>query len=224
MSLVLVRPDGASMTFDATVSLTETRSVSLTEYPVEDGASISDAAVVLPPAFTLTGVVGYEGPISGRVDALSAGALGAAAGGVVGRQTVTLPPALTGRARLVAARAFIETCLGLPLTLIWRGRAWSDVFIQEITQDSGGTVYQPQISARQVRRVFAQTTRLPRRVRRSKPSLQQEQPTGVQPTPAATPAQAAQTDISLLATIADTKAVGDVLNRLGASFLTKRAP
>lgn len=225
MSLTLVRADGASMTFDATAGFSTTRTVSITEYPVEEGAAVSDNAQVLPPRFTIDGVVAFEGP-SGAPGALASAVAGAAAGAVLGGQVQSgvLPAALTGRARLVAAEAFLEACLGQPLTLIWRGRAWASVFIEELTEAAAGTVYRPQITIKQVRRVSAQTVRLQRQVRRSKPSLQQEQPTGVQPTPAATPAQAAQADISLLATAADTKAIGDGLNRWGLGFLTKRAP
>lgn len=225
MSLTLVRADGASITLDVTAGVSTARTVSLTEYAVEEGAAISDAAQVLPPRFTIDGVVAFEGPSASPgvvASAVGSAAAGAVLGGQV--QSGVLPATLTGRARLVAAEAFLEACLGQPLTLIWRGRAWPNVFIEELTEAAAGTVYRPQITIKQVRQVSAQTVRLQRQVRRSKPSLQQEQPTGVQPTPAATPAQVAQTDISLLATAADTKVGGDALNRLNLGFLTKRAP
>src|SRR5690606_32855999 len=102
---------------------------------------------------------------------------------------------------------------------------WESVLIEELViPEEGGSASQPQISLRQVRIVSSQTTRLPRQVRRTRPSRQDQTPTGVQPTPPVTVAEAARTDKSLLAAGADTEIGNRVLDRLGFGDLSRRTP
>lgn len=225
MSLTLLRANGSSLTFDAVPSLSRTHSVSVTENPVELGAAVSDHAQVLPPRFTVGALVSFEGPLGADTTALASSLAGAAAGATSGTQNQSVTAPLTGRARQDAAEAALVAMLGEPLTVVYRGRSWSNVLIEEVTlPEEGGTNLKPQITLRQIRIVSSQTVRLPRQVRRTKPSLQQEQPVGVQPTPPATPAQEVQATKSILATGADTELGSRLTDRLGVGWLSRRAP
>lgn len=225
MSLTILRANGASLTLDAVPSLSRTHSVTVTENPVELGAAVSDHAQVLPPRFTVAGVVSYEGPLGADTSARTSALAGAAAGAAAGTQNQSVTGAATGRARQDAAEAYLEAILGEPVTVVYRGRSWSNVVIEELTlPEEGGSNLKPQITLKQIRIVSSQTARLPRQVRRTKPSLQQEQPVGVQPTPAATPSETAQATKSILATGADTELGSRGLNFFGLGDLSRRAP
>jgi hypothetical protein len=222
MSLTILRANGSSLTLDAVPSLSRTHSVSVTENPVEAGAAVSDHAQVLPPRFTVAGVVSYEGPLGADNSTLASATAGAAAGAALGQQNQSVTGPLTGRARQNAAEAYLEAILGEPVTIVYRGRSWANIVIEELTlPEEGGTNLKPQITLKQITIVSSQTVRLPRQVRRTKPSLQQEQPVGVQPAPPATPSEASQATKSILATAADTQAGQKTTSFLGVGYLSR---
>lgn len=57
MSTSLIRPDGQTLTFDATPRVSWQKNVSITDHPIEDGSTVSDHAQQQPDRVTLTGVV-----------------------------------------------------------------------------------------------------------------------------------------------------------------------
>lgn len=225
MSLTILRANGSSLTLDATPALSRTHSVSVTENPVEQGAAVSDHAQVLPPRFTVGGVISYEGPLGSDSSTLASALAGAAAGAALGAQNQSVTAQATGRARQNAAEAYLEAILGEPVTIVYRGRSWSNIVIEELTLgEEGGSNLKPQITLKQIRIATSQTVRLPRQVRRTKPSLQQEQPIGVQPTAPATPSEQSQAGKSILASGADTQVGQKLTNPLGLGYLSKGAP
>ena len=72
MSLVIITQEtGAGIQFDVTLSENYGTNVETTEYPIEDGSSVSDHAYVRPAAFSIIAVVATSGVgVDGMVDTI----------------------------------------------------------------------------------------------------------------------------------------------------------
>src|SRR5690606_9380320 len=57
MSTTLIRPDGQSLTFDATPVIGFQKSNTITDHPIEDGSVVSDHVQKQPDQVSLTGIV-----------------------------------------------------------------------------------------------------------------------------------------------------------------------
>lgn len=57
MSTTLIRPDGQSLTFDATPTIGFQKSNTITDHPIEDGSLVSDHVQKQPDQVSLTGIV-----------------------------------------------------------------------------------------------------------------------------------------------------------------------
>jgi hypothetical protein len=66
MSVTLTRPNGQTLTFDASPRQSHDVQVNLTEHPIEDGSTISDHGQARPREMSITGIVS-ETPLTGAV-------------------------------------------------------------------------------------------------------------------------------------------------------------
>lgn len=95
MSLVIVKPDGSSLTFDATISEDPNPEVLATDHPVEDGSEVTDHVQRLPVPFSCEVLV-TESPFD---------------------TSTAANPKSTGPERVQIALDFLDSCVGEKLLI-----------------------------------------------------------------------------------------------------------